>query len=125
MATTLTWLGHAAFALEIAGKHVLIEKPLAASLAQADDLLATAKANGVILQVGHVERFNAAIRALHGLNPRPLFIEVHRLGPFSPRTADVGVVLYHQYAHGICGKYDRLPAHPSPCRDAALAMVAK
>lgn len=75
------------------GVHALIEKPFAASLVQADDLLATAKAHGVILQVGHVERFNAAIRALHGLNPRPLFIEVHRLGPFSPRTADVGVVL--------------------------------
>jgi predicted dehydrogenase len=75
------------------GVHALIEKPLAASLVQADDLLATAKTHGVILQVGHVERFNAAIRALHGLDPRPLFIEVHRLGPFSPRTADVGVVL--------------------------------
>lgn len=75
------------------GVHALIEKPLAASLEQADDLLAQARAHRVVLQVGHVERFNAAIRALLDLKPNPLFIEVHRLGPFSPRTADVGVVL--------------------------------
>lgn len=75
------------------GVHCLIEKPLAATLEQADDLLALAKANRAILQVGHVERFNAAIRALLALKPEPLFIEVHRLGPYSPRTADVGVVL--------------------------------
>ena len=75
------------------GVHCLMEKPLAATLDQADDLLAIAKARKAILQVGHVERFNAAIRALLTLKPRPVFIEVHRLGPFSPRTADVGVVL--------------------------------
>ncbi len=75
------------------GVHTLIEKPLAATLEQADDLLAMAKAHQALLQVGHVERFNPAIRALLELKPNPLFIEVHRLGPFSPRTADVGVVL--------------------------------
>jgi predicted dehydrogenase len=75
------------------GIHALIEKPLAATLDQADDLLALAKANRAILQVGHIERFNASMRAILSLNPKPLFMEVHRLGPFSPRTADVGVVL--------------------------------
>jgi len=75
------------------GIHALIEKPLAATLEQADDLLATAKAHRAILQVGHVERFNAAIRAILALKPDPLFIEVHRQGPFSARTSDVGVVL--------------------------------
>ncbi len=75
------------------GIHTLLEKPLAATLEQADDLLALARDHRVVLQVGHVERFNAAIRALLALKPVPLFIEVHRLGPFSPRTADVGVVL--------------------------------
>jgi len=75
------------------GVHTLIEKPLAATLDQADDLLALAKQHQAILQVGHVERFNPAIRALLALKPNPLFIEVHRLGPFSPRTSDVGVVL--------------------------------
>jgi len=74
------------------GIHVLVEKPMAASLAQADDLLELAARHKVIIQVGHIERFNTAIRALMNMKVDPLFMEVHRLGPFSPRTADVSVV---------------------------------
>ncbi len=74
------------------GVHMLLEKPITVTLEQADDLLALAKEKKAVLQVGHIERFNPAIVAVRKLNPRPLFIEVHRMGPFSPRTADVGVV---------------------------------
>jgi predicted dehydrogenase len=75
------------------GVHLLIEKPIATSLAQADTLIRTAARQRVRLQVGHVERFNAAIRtALAHLN-RPRFIEVHRLSPYPFRGTDVSVVL--------------------------------
>jgi len=74
------------------GVHMLMEKPITSTLAEADELLALAKEKKVILQVGHIERFNPVMRAILKMNLRPLFIEVQRLGPFSPRTADVGVV---------------------------------
>jgi predicted dehydrogenase len=76
-----------------AGIHVLVEKPIAASLAEADALIALAAARGRVLQVGHLERFNAAILALADVLARPLFIESHRLAPFKPRGTDVDVVL--------------------------------
>ena len=71
---------------------VLVEKPIANSLEAADDLIALAKKNGRILQVGHLERFNPAIAAVQQIVTRPLFFEVHRLGVFSPRSLDVDVV---------------------------------
>jgi predicted dehydrogenase len=74
------------------GVHMLLEKPITSTLEQADDLLALAKGKKVVLQVGHIERFNPAIRSVLALKPRPLYIDVQRLGPFSPRGADVGVV---------------------------------
>lgn len=74
------------------GIHVLVEKPMTATLAQADDLLEMAARHKAIIQVGHIERFNAAIKALMDMHVDPLFMEIHRLGPFSPRTADVSVV---------------------------------
>ena len=75
------------------GKHVLVEKPLATTLDEADDLLALARANGAIIQTGHVERFNRAIRAALPHVDAPRFIQSDRLAPFNPRGSDVAVVL--------------------------------
>ncbi len=75
------------------GIPVLIEKPITKTIKEAKELLALAKKKRLIMQVGHVERFNSAIQAIEGLSSKPKFIEVHRLGPFSPRVKDVGVVL--------------------------------
>jgi predicted dehydrogenase len=74
------------------GLDVLVEKPMAVDLAEADALLAGAKKNKRILQVGHVERFNPAVRAVEPILNRPLFFEVHRLGVFTPRSLDVDVI---------------------------------
>ena len=75
------------------GRHLLIEKPLAASLAEADDLLAIAKRTGALIQTGHVERFNRAVRAALPSVEAPRFIDSDRLAPFNPRGSDVAVVL--------------------------------
>ena len=75
------------------GKHVLIEKPIATTLAEADEMVATARANGCVLQTGHVERFNRAVRAALPYVESPRFIESDRLAPFNPRGSDVAVVL--------------------------------
>ena len=74
------------------GLDVLVEKPMAADLAEAEALLASAKKNKRILQVGHVERFNPAVIAVEPILNRPLFFEVHRLGVFTPRSLDVDVI---------------------------------
>jgi predicted dehydrogenase len=74
------------------GIDVLVEKPMAADLAQADALLKAAKRNQRILQVGHVERFNPAVIAVEPIVNRPLFFEVHRLGVFTARSLDVDVI---------------------------------
>ena len=74
------------------GLDALVEKPMAASLAEADELLDAAKRHGRILQVGHVERFNPAVVAVEPVLNRPLFFEVHRLGVFTPRSLDVEVI---------------------------------
>jgi predicted dehydrogenase len=76
-----------------AGKDLLMEKPIALRLDEADDLVALAASRGRVLQVGHVERFNPAAEALRRNAPDPRFIEVHRLAAFSPRSLDVDVVL--------------------------------
>jgi predicted dehydrogenase len=75
------------------GIPVLMEKPLAVTLAEADELVAAAEASGVVLAVGHVERFNRAVRAARGVLDRPAFVEGIRLAPFQPRGTDVAVVL--------------------------------
>ena len=75
------------------GKHLLIEKPIAATLAEADELLAIAARTGALIQTGHVERFNRAIRAALPHVEKARFIESDRLAPFNPRGADVAVVL--------------------------------
>ena len=76
-----------------AGVDVLIEKPLAATLDEADDLVHVAAQHKRVAQVGHLERFNPAVRATLPLINRPMFFEVHRLSVFSPRALDVDVVL--------------------------------
>jgi len=76
-----------------AGVDVLVEKPLAASLAEADETIATAERHNRILQVGHLERFNPAVLAIEPRLRRPMFFEAHRLSVFTPRSLDVDVVL--------------------------------
>lgn len=75
------------------GIHLLIEKPIATTLAQADTLIRTAARGRLVLQIGHVERFNTAIRAAGERLTHPRFIEVHRLSPYPFRGTDVSVVL--------------------------------
>ena len=76
-----------------AGVDLLIEKPIAASLAEADEIVRLARDLGRTVQVGHLERFNPAVRAVRGLLNHPMFFEVHRLSIFTPRSLDVDVVL--------------------------------
>ncbi len=76
-----------------AGVDALVEKPFTATLQQADELISLARFHKCILQVGHLERFNPAVRAVRPLVHQPLFFEVHRLSVFTPRALDVDVVL--------------------------------
>ena len=75
------------------GKHVFIEKPITTTLEEADALLELARRKGVIVQIGHIERFNRAVRAALPYVKNPRFIDSERLAPFSPRGSDVAVVL--------------------------------
>src|ERR1700675_4408332 len=74
------------------GIDILVEKPMAPDLAEADALIDAAKKNQRVLQVGHVERFNPAVIAVEPIVNRPLFFEVHRLGVFTARSLDVDVI---------------------------------
>ncbi len=76
-----------------AGIHVMLEKPLTNTLAQADQLIALTEGQNVVLQAGHLERFNPAVDFLLARSSSPLFIEAHRLGGFKNRATDVDVVL--------------------------------
>ncbi len=86
---------HAALAEELldGGADVLVEKPITATLGEADRLVSRARETGRILQVGHIERFNPAVAAVRPLVTEVKFIEAHRLGVFVPRALDVDVVL--------------------------------
>ena len=75
------------------GSHVLIEKPITVKVNEADDLIELARMNNLLIQVGHLERFNAAMLDLDKILEQPTFIESHRLSPFNPRATDVIVVL--------------------------------
>ncbi len=75
------------------GVNLLIEKPITTELGDADKLLKIAKKKNLIIQVGHIERFNAAIRTIKSIVKKPRFIECQRLGSYDPRVADVGVTL--------------------------------
>ncbi|MSQ62663.1 MAG: Gfo/Idh/MocA family oxidoreductase [Betaproteobacteria bacterium] len=76
-----------------AGVHVLVEKPLSRTLEEADSLLELARTKGLVLQVGHLQRFNPVFQALVAQGGRPLFIDIERLAPFKTRGTDVDVVL--------------------------------
>lgn len=76
-----------------AGVHVLVEKPISHTLEDADRLIRAADRSGRVLQVGHLERFNPAVRAVREFVRRPRFFEAHRMGVFSPRSLDIDVVL--------------------------------
>ncbi len=82
----------AAIALLQAGVHVLVEKPVAATVREAETMVAVARAHGCLMQVGHIERFNGAVLALGGAIETPRFIECHRLSPYPGRGTDVSVV---------------------------------
>jgi predicted dehydrogenase len=75
------------------GVHVLVEKPISHTLADADRLIRAAQASNRLLQVGHLERFNPAIQAVRELVRRPRFFEAHRMGLFTPRSLDIDVIL--------------------------------
>jgi predicted dehydrogenase len=76
-----------------AGVHVLVEKPIASTLAEAKAMIDLSRRKGLRLAVGHTERYNPAVEAVLSLSSDPRFIEVHRLGSFSPRSLDIDVVL--------------------------------
>lgn len=76
-----------------AGVHVLVEKPVTTTLDEARALIELAEQKGLVLQVGHLERFNPAVQALDEYGGEPLFIESHRIAPFNPRGTDVNVIL--------------------------------
>lgn len=76
-----------------AGSHVLVEKPITVTVAEAEELITLAAERGRLLQVGHLERFNPALRAVEADIRKPQFIESHRLAPFNPRGTDVNVIL--------------------------------
>jgi predicted dehydrogenase len=82
-----------ACALLEAGIHVLVEKPISRTLAEADQMIAAAKNGGAKLQVGHAERFNPALMALRPLVKNPAYFEIHRVGQFTMRSLDIDVVL--------------------------------
>ncbi len=76
-----------------AGVHVLVEKPIARSLDEADEMIRAAESRNLVLQPGHIERFNPAFAALRRRVERPRFFEAHRMGVFTPRSLDVDVVM--------------------------------
>ena len=75
------------------GVSILVEKPIAASEAEAQELVKIASETGLVLQIGHIERFNPVLRELEDKLTNPKFIEAHRLSPFPNRSLDIGVVL--------------------------------
>jgi predicted dehydrogenase len=82
-----------ACALLESGIHVLVEKPIARTLAEADQMIAAAARGGALLQVGHLERFNPALVALRPHVRKPVYFEIHRVGEFTARSLDIDVVL--------------------------------
>jgi predicted dehydrogenase len=76
-----------------AGRHVMVEKPIAASIAEAEDLVSQARTRGVVLGVGHVEFYNPAVQAVLAREPRPRYLDAQRLSPFTRRSLDIDVIL--------------------------------
>jgi predicted dehydrogenase len=88
-------VAHCEIACELleAGIHLLVEKPIARTLAEADEMIAAAAKGGALLQVGHLERFNPALTALRPHVHNPVYFEIHRVGQFTARSLDIDVVL--------------------------------
>jgi predicted dehydrogenase len=88
-------LSHCEIACELldAGIHVLVEKPIASTLSEADEMIAVAARSGALLQIGHAERFNPALVALRPHVRHPVYFEIHRVGEFTTRSLDIDVVL--------------------------------
>ncbi|MCA1630961.1 MAG: Gfo/Idh/MocA family oxidoreductase [Acidobacteria bacterium] len=86
---------HALLAVPLleAGIHVLVEKPISRTLAEADEMIAAARRGGATLMVGHLERFNPALTALRPHVKNPVYFEIHRVGEFTARSLDIDVVL--------------------------------
>jgi len=112
-----------ACALIEAGFDVLVEKPIAPDIASARRLVETAVSRGRILQVGHLERFNPAVRALAQVVRLPLFFEVHRLSPFTPRSLDVDVLL-DLMIHDIDIVLSLVGAMPEEIRAAGISILS-
>jgi predicted dehydrogenase len=110
------------FLLE-AGIDVLVEKPIASTLAEADRLVAAAARGGRTLQVGHLERFNPAVIALEPRVTLPLFFEIHRLNLFSPRSLDVDVVL-DLMIHDVDLVLSLAKADPEEIRAAGISILS-
>jgi predicted dehydrogenase len=110
-------------ALLEAGLDVLIEKPIAPTLADADALLAAAAKAGKLIQVGHLERFNPAVEALAAKMTTPLFFEIHRLSLFTPRSLDVDVVL-DLMIHDIDVVLALTKAMPEEVRAAGISILS-
>lgn len=86
---------HSVIACEMlnAGIHVLVEKPISRTLEEAESMVAAARTRSAVLQVGHAERFNPALIALHPYVKNPVYFEIHRVGQFTARSLDIDVVL--------------------------------
>ena len=115
---------HARIACQVLeqGIDVLVEKPMAASLAEADLLIATAARHARVLQVGHLERFNPGFIAVKPVIARPLYFEVHRLGIFTPRSLDVDVV-YDVMIHDLDILLALVDAMPLEVRSLGIPVV--
>jgi predicted dehydrogenase len=107
-----------------AGRHALVEKPMAVTVEEADAMTAAAQRAGVVLQVGHVERFNPALLAARPLVREPKFIEAHRLALFQPRSLDVDVV-FDLMIHDIDAVLDVVGAAPVAVSAVGVAVLSE
>jgi predicted dehydrogenase len=106
------------------GVHVMLEKPMTQTLAEADHLIEMAEKRKVVLQIGHLERFNSAIQKLAGIIREPRFAEVHRLGGFANRGTDVDVVL-DLMIHDIDILLSLVPSDVSEIRAAGTPVISQ
>lgn len=107
-----------------AGKHVFLEKPMTTTPAEGEEIVALAKQKHLVLQVGHVERFNRAFRSLGDQHPRPQFVESHRLAQFKPRGTDVAVVL-DLMIHDLDLILKLMGEYPSKVDAAGVAVISE
>jgi predicted dehydrogenase len=107
-----------------AGRHALVEKPMAATVEEADAMIAAARRAGVALQVGHVERFNPALLAARPHVREPKFVEAHRLALFQPRSLDVDVV-FDLMIHDLDVVLDTVGAAPASVSAVGVAVLSE